>query len=246
MNFKKYLPIYVIAVAAIIFLIVASLGQAQRTVPKIKLSYFKDFNEFSKAITQRLNLEIKQQNHFIIGIEPEKENHLEFIKNFKIELEKTIGQFDEVYVDIELKLSDEVKQYLNAKNMLAVKADWESVGKLLVEQKEKKVLIVTASIYSTNLIQQNSYNKIKTQFQINPITFSMAYFPVTSEDERNSLFPCLADDNSGAKDWGCATTNKARTVRRRINMDKLNSTPRLTTGLMDLTGENNYMILIGQ
>ena len=91
MNFKKYLPIYVIAVAGLVFMIVANLGQAQRTVPKIKLSYFTDFNEFSKAITQRLNLEIKQQKHFLIGIEPEKENHLELIKNFKIEIEKVIG-----------------------------------------------------------------------------------------------------------------------------------------------------------
>ena len=246
MNFKKYLPIYVIAVAAIVFMIVANLGQAQRTVPKIKLSYFIDFNEFSKAITQRLNLEIKQQKHFLIGVEPEKVNHLELIKNFKIEIEKMIGPFDEVYVDNELRLSDELKQYLGSKGTLAVKADWEQVGKILTEQKEKKVLIVTASIYSTNLVQQNSYNKIKTQFQLNPITFSMAYFPVTSEDEKNSLFPCMAEDNSGVKDWGCASTNKARTVRRRINMDKINSTPHLTAGLMDLTGENNYMILIGQ
>ncbi len=246
MNFKKYLPIYVIAVAGLVFMIVANLGQAQRTVPKIKLSYFTDFNEFSKAITQRLNLEIKQQKHFLIGIEPEKENHLELIKNFKIEIEKIIGPFDEVYVDSELKLSDEVVQYLGAKGTLAVKADWEQVGKILTEQIDKKVLIVTASIYSTNLVQQNSYNKIKTQFQLNPITFSMAYFPVTSEDEKNSLFSCLAEDNSGAKDWGCASANKARSVRRKINMEKINSTPHLTAGLMDLTGENNYMILIGQ
>lgn len=245
-NFKKYLPIYVIITAAVIFTFVANLGPTQRTVPKIKLSYFTDFNEFSKAITQRLNLEIKQQKHFLIGVEPEKENHLELIKNFKIEIEKMIGLFDEVYVDSELKLSDELKQYFGAKGTLAIKSDWVQVGKILTEQKNKKVLIITASIYSTNLVQQNSYNKIKTQFQINPITFSMAYFPVTSEDEKNSLFPCMAEDNSGSKDWGCASTNKARSVRRKINIEKIHSTPHLTAGLMDLTGENNYMILIGQ
>ncbi len=250
MNFKKYLPIYIIVTAAVIFMIVANLGPSQRTVPKIKLSYFTDFNEFSKAITQRLNLEIKQQKHFLIGVEPEKENHLELIKNFKIELEKIIGPFDEVYVDDELKLSDELKQYLGVKGILTAKADWEQIGKILTDKNDKRILIITASIYSTNLIQQNPYNKIKTQFQVNPMTFSMAYFPVTSEDEKNSLFPCLAEDNSGAKDWGCASTNKARSVRRKINIDKINSTPHLTTrltvGLMDLTGENNYMILIGQ
>ncbi len=246
MNFKKYLPIYIIVTAAVVFMIVANLGSSQRTVPKIKLSYFKDFNEFSSSIIQRLNLELKQQKHFLIGVEPEKQNNLELLKNFKIELEKLIGPFDEVYVDDELKLSDEIKQFLSAKNNLSVKTDWEQLGKVLSEQKDRRILVVTASIYSTNLILQNSYNKMKTQYQINPMTFSMAYFPVTSEDEKNSLFPCLAEDNSGAKDWGCASTNKARSVRRKINTSKVNSTPHLTAGLMDLTGENNYMILIGQ
>ena len=246
MNFKKYLPIYIIVTAAVIFMIVANLGPSQRTVPKIKLSYFKDFNEFSNSIGQRLNLEIKQQKHFLIGVEPEKQNNLELLKNFKIELEKLVGLFDEVYVDDELKLSDDIKQFLSAKNNLSVKTDWEQLGKVLSEQKDRRILVVTASIYSTNFIRQNSYNKMKTQFQINPMTFSMAYFPVTSEDEKNSLFPCLAEDNSGTKDWGCASTNKARSVRRKINISKVNSTPHLTAGLMDLTGENNYMILIGQ
>ena len=54
------------------------------------------------------------------------------------------------------------------------------------------------------------------------------------------LFPCVTEDHAGTALWGCTVVNKARFTRRKI--DTKNTKPWI--GLMDLTGENDYMLLL--
>jgi expansin (peptidoglycan-binding protein) len=99
-----------------------------------------------------------------------------------------------------------------------------------------------ASIYSNSILLLNPIQKIKHLQAIKPITFSLAYMPVKVEDEGKMLFSCDTEDRSGGKDWACLIVSKARFVRRKIKIDNDKS----WTGLMDLTTERDYIILLNK
>ena len=63
----KFKPLYfaiVIFVLATVGLIYTQLGNAQKTVPKVKLSYFSNLGVFSEAIQGRLQQEILAEKSF--------------------------------------------------------------------------------------------------------------------------------------------------------------------------------------
>lgn len=223
-----------------------TLGEAQRTLPKIKLSYFKDNVEFAQSIEMRLHLEIGQNKHFWIGYEPEKENQIDLALQLKGEIEKSIGAFNLVLIDRELGLSSEKLGLFGKTELISLKAHFAETAEIIKANKDKKILVITAAIYSTNLIKQNPRGQIFDLTQIRPMTFSMGYFPATLEDEKYNVFRCDTEDKTGTSPWGCAVLGKARAMRRKIDQKKLQQTPPLRLGLMDLTGENDYMILVGK
>lgn len=244
-NFKVAYYIAALFVIGLVALFLLTSGSAEKTVPKIKLSYFKSEIETAQSIHKILQQEIKNQNYFWLGIEPEKNNQISIAVNLKKIIESEIGPFDLIFLDKELGLNaDQLSQWGNAQ-IIPVKSDWYKVADLIKSQVSKRILVVTAAIYSTNLIQQNPVHKInEVTIGVKPLTISMGYFAVDTEDEKNNLFHCLTDDKEGVASWGCAVLNKARSQRRKLSMEKIKSNPPLIPGLMDLTGEKDYMLLI--
>lgn len=233
-----------LAAGAVIYF---TLGDSQRTVPKIKPSYFSSSEEIVQAVLQRLHLEIGQKKYFWIGYEPEKIHQLNLSAQLMKGLEKVHGPFDQIILDQELGLTSEQIKLFGSPLIVPIKVDFENLAETLkASAAHKKTLVITAAIYSTSLIQQNPATKIFELIQVRPMTFSIGHFSVTSEDEKNNLFKCDTEDRTGTSPWGCAVLNKARSVRRRINMEKLKASPAPIMGLMDLTGESDYMILMGK
>ena len=115
-----YLVVAVSVVALGIFISV-SLDGAQKTVPKIKLSYFATETEIAESITKRLNLEVQKNTSFWLGVEPEKNEHLPVVVAIKNEIEKLNGPFDEVIVDSELRLSNADLSLLNTSQNILLK-----------------------------------------------------------------------------------------------------------------------------
>lgn len=230
------------SVVALGIFISVSLDGAQKTVPKIKLSYFATETEIAEAIAKRLNLEVQNNKSFWLGLEPEKNEHLPVAAAIKAEIEKLNGPFDEVIVDSELRLSEEHLKLLQTSQNVLLKENLTAVGDVLTSLKlqNKKYLVVTASLYSNSFIKENPLHALNKKYGINPMTISFAYFAANTDDEKNILFPCDTEDKSGASNWGCAVVNKARVVRRKF--EKENKKP--WSGLMDLTGENDYMLLL--
>ncbi|MFN3453411.1 MAG: hypothetical protein ACK41T_00525 [Pseudobdellovibrio sp.] len=244
-SYKPLIFVLIASSLALTALIWLNINDAQRTVPKIKLSYFKDLNEFSSSIEKRLNLEIGQKDYVWIGVEPEKKNQLQLTLLLKSEIEKNHQKpFDLIILDKELRVPAEVAAGFGVYQEVELKENIEAFTDLISKNIDKRILVITASIYSTNLVQKNPYSRAKDILQKRPLTFSMAYFPTDTEDEKNSMFICRTEDNSGTREWGCTSLNKARSVRRRIQEDKIKSDLKL--GLMDLTGESDYMILLGK
>jgi hypothetical protein len=230
-----------VAVVGIVSFIYILLGDTQKTIPKIKLSYFVDEKEIAQSIDKRLAQEIAQNNFFWIGVEPGKTEQLEVVLKMKAELEKT-KPFRTVILDKELELPQAWIEKFKAIEVVSVKESLSAMGELFAqfEKNKERYLLITASLYSSPLVKKNQLNQMKEKYKIWPMTFSLAYFPVTAELEKEMLFPCLTEDHSGVSDWGCVVVNKARFTRRKV--DEQN--PKAWIGLMDLIGEKDYMVLL--
>lgn len=223
------------------FFVYLFTSDAPKTLSKIKLSYFVDEQEIVDSVGKRLFQELNAAPYVWIGIEPGKNEQLVIVQKMKSLIESK-GVLSAVIVDSELALTDEMKQSLGATDALFVKDDWAKVGQKLseFEKNNQRYILVTASIYSTSLLHHNPIYKMKEKFGLKPMTFSFGYLSLNLNDEGNSMFKCNTEDATGVKEWACFATNKSRAARRRY--DESNQKP--WVGLMDLTGETDYALLI--
>lgn len=245
-NYRPILFTLLLSLVAAALVIHFSGVDAQKTVPKIKLSYFKNNTEFATAIEESLHAEITKAKYFWIGYEPENEVHIDLTKLLKHEIEKQNGPFDIIIVDQELMLGEEKEKAFGLTHEIPLKEKYADAAVLIKANQDKKILVITASIYSTNFIKENPHGKIIELTKLNPIAFSMGFFPAVIEEERNTIFKCDTEDKTGTAPWACGVINKARTIRRRIDLTKLQQTPPPRIGLMDVSGDSDYMILLGK
>lgn len=239
MKMKPILYASIVFIFALGVLIYSQLGSAQKTVPKIKLSYFQDTDQYAQAIISRLQQEILNEKSFWFGVEPEKPQHLNLAIALKNKIEKQNGKFDFIFVDHELNLKPEqLSEIANAEQIL-VRDEWPALADRIQSLNDKKYFLITAAIYSTSFILENPIHKIKNKNQSQIMTFSSGYFSSDVGDEQNGVFRCSTDDKEGISAWGCAVVNKSRAQRKKLNTEK-----KLLAGVMDLTGEKDYMILV--
>jgi len=231
-----------VSIIAIGIFISIVLGDAQKTVPKIKLSYFTNEQEIAESILKRLDQEIGQNKSFWVGVEPDKKDHLDVAEKIRQQIVIKNGPFDEVIADSELRLDDEQLKALQVTQVVPLKNDLIKTGELLsgLEKQNKKYFFLTASIYSTSFIKDNQIHSLKEKFQINPMTISIGYYSATPEEESDEQFRCDTEDKSGTSNWGCAVLNKARGTRRRFEFN----IKKPWSGVMDLTGEKDYILLL--
>jgi hypothetical protein len=238
-NAGLYWVIGVIAASMVLFVYLV-ITDAPRTLPKISLSYFADENEVAESIEKRLHLELSQANSFWIGIEPDKKEQLAVVESLIKILSKN-QQIQKIIVDGELGLtSDELKQ-VGMTEKVFLKEDIYKLGEELqtFENQNTPYVVITASIYSTSLLPGNPIKKLKEKFPLKATTFSFGYFATDLQDEKNFLFACNTEDHAGIKDWGCFVANKARSSRRRLDINN----PKPWIGLMDMSGERDYIVL---
>lgn len=241
---KTLIWIATVSIVAVGFFIYVLLGDAQKTIPKIKLSYFVSETEIAESVEKRLSQDLQKAKNFWVGLEPEKPEQIEVALQLKNQFEKKTP-FTVVIIDQELGLSKEWIEKFKATEVVALKNSLAQVAPLLadLEIKGTPYFLLTASIYSNPLIKKNQINQIKEQHPtVKPFTFSFGYFPLTQDQERNSIFKCSTDDHSGVSEWTCAVVNKARLIRRRYD-DKIQKP---WVGAMDLVGENDYMLILNK
>lgn len=241
-SYPAIIWVLIVVVAAIGVFVYLIRGDAPtRTLPKIKLSYFMDEKEVAESVSNALVEEMDQNKFYWFGTEPGKPEYLDVISEIKTALSKK-HDFARVIADSELGLSEEIVNKLGVTDVVSFKENMSLVGEKLsvLEKAGTPYVLITASIYTTSLLVNSPRHNLKEKFSLSPMTFSLAYFPTTIEDEQNMLFGCRTEDHSGTSEWGCVVVNKARVNRRKIEKD--NQKPWL--GIMDLSGERDYILVL--
>lgn len=225
--------------------LVASLyfGIQPRTLPKITTSYFQSEDEMAKAISQRLRQELFDYDILFLGAEPGRPEHFKMWLSFLAEQKKEAASaYPVLIVDPEYKasLSAEDSKLLSGAQEMSLKNSIADVAEVVknARTQQRRVAFLAPNLYTSQMLQQSPTHRLKQEFQLRTASFSAVYFPFTEKEEGQLLFPCSTDEKDylGTGKLGCAVTQKYRVIRRKLK-PKLNF-----TGLMDLTGENDYLV----
>lgn len=231
----------VVAASIVLFVYMVRQDQTATLDTRIALSYYADEAILAENIRAQAK-ELVTARHIWLGVEPNRSEQIDFAIALKQLLEKE-QRFTHVIVDSELQLKPETVKKLSAGDVVPLKENLYEVGEKLAQLEKNGIsyLVVTAAIYSTSALPRNPLDVLKTQFALNPATLSLAYFPVTAENEKNMVFPCrTADDHTGTAPWGCLVVNKARLLRKKIPAER----KELWVGYMETSSPRDYILVI--
>ncbi|MFZ4404235.1 MAG: hypothetical protein ACOYOK_09060 [Pseudobdellovibrionaceae bacterium] len=214
-------------------------GLQPRSVPKIKFSQVKTPEEFGRAIQQRLQQELLKTNVIFFGAVPGRIHDIELIRGF---YDSVKNENFEIFVEpllpyVEL-LDPDIRGRWDLKDQQDAMV--EAIKQKL--QQGKKILLVGPNIYSSQLIEKNPVYRLQHEKGLVITSFSIA--PLSQkEDQLMQVEPkCVTGDPdpAGTSALGCMIKNKNRLLFRKKFL------PEHYSGVMDLTGERDYLILFSK
>ena len=194
-------------------------------------------------VLKELPLEIRESPVIFLGVTPNQIEDLELWRGF-LEVNQGVGLMYDVL------LMEPMLPYIEIFNV-GMRIDMKDEMARLAEGIKKarlanlRVAVIVPTIYSTHLLKNNPYNRLKEQYQIEGMSISIAKFPVTKEQEQSFEPRCIVEganarDSSGTGALGCAILNGARkTYNEKIDDGKY-------SGLMEQTGARDYLILFNR
>lgn len=228
-------------------------GLKPRPVPKIKLSYLVSPEEMGHAIIQRLRLEVQNQEVLFFGIDPEVPSHRGVLNGFLESIRGTPLEYQTLVVESELPNVEEVIQIFRknvglskegeVKSRTFTKMEIKSELPRLVEGLQKRnaterVLIIAPSIYATHTLPGNPMDILRQHYHLNLVSFTLANFPLSRDQEPTQNPPCVTDDDkTGTGPFGCLIQNQARLGYRKAKKEGK------YTGQMDQVGQFEYLVL---
>ncbi len=232
------LTVMVVSIGAFFYLIQDEKSATSAIVPP---QFFTDEAEMTEAIRNNLPPEVFGSRHFWIGLEPDKSEQIGVAAALiqKIKLQNPIAK---IIVDQELGLKPAELQMLGYTDLIFAKENIYLIGEKLQQLEKQKTgyIFISAAIYTTSLLKKNPIGLLKDQYGIKPVSFSFAYLPVSTEDEKDMVFGCSTDDHSGTAAWGCVVVNRARFARRKYSAGNSKS----WFALLDQTEENSFILLL--
>lgn len=232
------LLVLAVSVGAFIYLAVNDEPAAKTIIEPLQ---FQDERDIAESISKTLPLVELQNKFFWIGVEPEKNEHVDVARALTEQL-KTQNTIQKIIVDQELSLKADTLKQLGATDIISVKENLYSLGEKLQELEKNNIsyIFISASIYTNSLLKKNPFHVLTEKFNLKPVTFSFAYLPTTGDDEKNMLFGCRTEDQTGTSEWGCVVVSRARFARRKF----ASGGSKNWYGLMDLSNKKSYMLLL--
>lgn len=243
----KYL--YWFCVAAVIcggVAVSVYFGAQSKTIPKISLSYFSDDKEISEAILKRLRLEIINSPHLALGVEPERAEHLKIWKTFLLQATQDPQTgYQKIFIDEDLFhfMSPEEKIEWGAAEQVSFKNDLENYSHRIQEalKSNARVVIIAPNIYTFQTLANSPAHLLKETLKTPITSISTTFIPVQDGDQEKMMFPCVTDselDTTSTGALGCLIQQKSVMIRRKVKDNGK------TIGLLDLSGESDYLLFI--
>lgn len=233
--------VFISSIAVFVYLVKSDGVNIQS---QLAISRYANDAELNEVLAENLSESIQQNNSYWIGIEPGKTEQIPLIVGFLAKL-KEQHSIAHVIVDYELRLSKEQLESLNPSDVISLKEHLYDIAEKLQKLEQEKVsyVLITAAIYSTSILDRNPLDIMKKQFALSPMTLSLSYLPLKTEDERDMVFPCkTADDHTGTALWGCNIVNKVRIVRKQIVPD----TEKPWTAFLDRSGPSDFILVLNK
>lgn len=236
---KIWVSLVVIAAVAVFMYVIKDDEPAMTSV--FATGPFQNEESIIAAIADKTGQVLNNNKYFWIGIEPGKNEQINLVVNL-IQRLKRPGVQVNIIVDQELSLSKETQTQLGATDVVTLKENLHELGEKLqnFEKNNSDYIVVTASIYSNSLLKKNPIYILKEKFNLNPVTFSLAYLPTSLDDEKNMVFGCRTEDQTGTSEWGCTVVNKSRFARKKIATFEQYK----WSALMDLSGVKDYILIL--
>lgn len=187
------------------------LGIEGKPLAKIKLSEFKSEEDLAKAINMRLRQEIKDHSIVFLGVDPEEPQHISIWKQFIVQNQEPGWKFDRIILEKNLSSSEKLglgEEILDIKEKeTELKFQWQSP-----DYKNKRIVLIVPSIYSSQLIKDNPVQRLKLNPNEGRI-LSISLVPMSDKKEAPEIqrIPCVAEgvDYTGQSPLGCAIKKKS-------------------------------------
>ncbi|AGH96475.1 hypothetical protein [Pseudobdellovibrio exovorus] len=231
--------VFLSAIAIFVYLIKTDSPDLKSQVP---MRAFTSEVELTDTLMGHIAGPLQTSTAYWIGIEPGKSEQIPVVTQVVAQIKKQ-HPVAHIIVDFELRLSKEELALLQPSDVISLKEHLYDIGEKLQKLEQEKVsyILVTAAIYSTSILEKNPIDIVKKQYGLNPLTLSLAYFPLSSESEKDMVFPCkTADDHTGTAQWGCSIVNKSRFVRKQFIEDK----EKPWTAFIDSSGPSDFILVL--
>jgi hypothetical protein len=235
-------------------------GIQPRPVPKIKLSKFESPAVLASSLLLRLRQEIRANPVVFLGVEPEHPEQLQVWREFLNRNREAASRFEVIVIDENLKASSLFPEASALDTKGQMDSLIEGIGKATAQG--KRVAVITASIYSSQLIFGNLIHNFKEHTAKNadkntdpntdpnaeplaqktPMSLSIVDFPRTRQQEKSMIHPCIVDgvDQTGLGPFGCVIAQMSRANYRK------HFEPGTRVGMVNQVGLNDYLILYTQ
>lgn len=232
------LTVLVVSIGAFIYLI---QGEESATKPVVPPQFFSTEAEVAETLISSLPAEVLSNRFFWIGLEPEKPEQIGIAAALVQKL-ISLNPINKIIVDQELGLKPAELKQLGYTDLIFAKENIFLLGEKLQQLEKEKAgyIFISASIYTTSFLKKNPAHFLKAQYGLKPVSFSFAYLPVTTEDEKDMVFGCSTDDHNGTAAWGCVIVNRARFARRKFS----DASSKNWFALMDSADESAYILLL--
>lgn len=202
---------------------------------------FKDDAQVAASLVDKIPPASLTNKFFWIGIEPDKSEQIELALALISQL-KNHNVIQRIIVDQELNMKPDILKLFGHTDLIFAKENIYSLGEKLQELERNNIgyIFVSASIYTASILKRNLINLLVEKYNLKPVSFSLAYLPVSSFDEKNMVFGCSTDDQTGTSQWGCAVINRSRFARKKLAFENSD----IWFGLMDSTSENFYNVIM--
>ncbi|KYG70548.1 hypothetical protein [Bdellovibrio bacteriovorus] len=212
-----------------------------QSIPKIKFSQVTTPEELGKGVYERLRLEIKEAPVVLLGVTPNQIEDMELLRGFFEANQEAGSKYDVIVVEPMLPYVE----LFNSNMRVDIKNEMDRFvdGVKTAREQGLRVAAIVPNIYSSQLLKKNPANRLKEEYKLDVVSFSITKFPVTRQQEESFEPKCVIEegkDLAGTGPLGCMIQNIARkTYRKKFEDNKF-------SGMMEQTGAKDYIILFNR